>query len=39
MNDKLEWILENIVGLLIIEAFIFVNIGIIILILCEFGGI
>ena len=39
MTDKLEWIVDNIVVLLIIEAFIFLNLAMIILILHELGVI
>ena len=39
MTDKLEWIVDNIVVLLIIEAFIFINIALIVFILHSVGVI
>lgn len=39
MADKLEWIVDHIVVLLIIEAFIFLNLAMIIVILHELGVI
>jgi len=39
MADKLEWIVDHIVVLLIIEVFIFLNLAMIIVILHELGVI
>ena len=39
MADKLEWIVDHVVVLLIIEAFIFINIAVIVMILHSVGVI